>query len=200
MTFNYPGPFGLRMFYTTVISSIPLQHRAEYNIDLQEANPIAGTPFGALNVKLRGGTTQLLSAYCDAWVALVRPILSAGGLSTIDYFELWKYTPQTFDAVFVSTYPVNLAATGASGTQTASQSILTFRTVLGGIMRLSFMETMQTPAAFDTPPLSSAAYQAIADHVVSIGNAFLGRDGAYPFSTIAFFPGQNEKLFKKRLR
>ncbi|HET8669986.1 MAG TPA: hypothetical protein VFM05_04985, partial [Candidatus Saccharimonadales bacterium] len=149
---------------------------------------------------IRSGAAPTLAAYCDAWVALLRPIYSSGAGNTIDLFELWKYAPESFDATFISSYAVGLAGTSGSTVVTAGQDIFVFRTGEGGVMKLNFMESVNVVGAPDTPPLASAALIAIYDFILGSGNAFIGRDGAMPFAMTARYPGTNEALFKRRLR
>lgn len=198
MALNYPGPFELRLYYTTTVSSTPLTHVARYNIDIDGAAP--GAAFSAMNVKSVNGSNPTLAAYLSDWVDLFRPVLSSGAGNSIDYAELWEVTPGTFDMSFVSAESIGLAGLSGSTTQPASQGILTFRTVQGGILKLSFMECVFVSGNKDTPPFSLSPVTAIADFVTGGDNAFLGRDTSRPFAVIAFFPGQNEALFKRRFR
>lgn len=200
MALNFPGPYGLRMFYTTTAGSLGLQHTAEYNIDLTVPDPTPGTLFSALSAENRIGAGYALDTFCDDWVALLRPLYSSAAGNTFDYFELWQYEPESFDASFVSSYTVGLAGSSASPTSAAAQDIWTWRTGEGGVMKLSFMETVQAPGAPDTAPLASAPLIAIYDFVLSDANIFIGRDGAMPFALIARYPGTNEALFKQRFR
>ena len=198
MPANFPGPFELRMFYTTTISSIPLTHVAKYNCDVDGAVP--GALFSAMNIKTRDGSNPTLAAFCTTWTNLVKAAYSSGAGNAIDYYELWQVAPLSFDASFISALAQAISGTNGGTTKNASQVILTFRTTEGGIMKLNFMESVQDFGIKDTPPYSNAQYEAIATHILGGGNAFLGRDTSAPFASIAMFPGQNEALFKQRFR
>lgn len=198
MATNYPGPFELRMYYTTSVSTIPITHVAKYNCDVEGAAP--GAAFSAMNIKTRDGSNPTLAAYCTTWVNLVKAIISSGGGHSIDYFELWEIDPLSFDGHFVSTLAQGVAGTSGSATVAAGQAIMTFRTTGGGVMKLSFMETVHIVGSKDTPPYANAPYEAIANFIIGGGNGFLGRDTSGPFASIALFPGQNEALFKRRFR
>lgn len=200
MAINYPGPYGLRMFYTTLGLSIPIQHVAEYNIDLVEDPAPIGNPFSGYTAITRDASNMPLDDLCDAWAALVRPHLNQAAGNTIDYFELWKYTPLSFDAVFMSSYNIGLNGTSASAITVAGQDIWVYRTGLGGIMKLNFMESVAANGAKDTLPLAAAHMTAIHDHILGPDNAFIGRDGGMPFALIARYPGVSEALSKRRYR
>lgn len=200
MAIRYPGPFGLRIFYTMSFSSVPLQHQMELNIDLAGTPVTPGQLFSDYDIKVRAATTQALDAYVDDWVALIRPFFSNAGGNSIDRAELWEYTPDSFDASFVSTYDIALAGTSVSSTSPSSQGIFTFRSQNGGIMKISLMETVIPAGPTDFPPLLDAARQDLANFVISLNNGFLARDDGWPFALMAFHPGQNEAVFKKRNR
>jgi hypothetical protein len=188
------------LFYTTTPPTFqPIVHTARYNIDLDAAYA-PGLAFSAMGIKRRSGTPTGLDAYVDAWIALVQVLYSTNANNTLDFVELWKYAPLSFNADFMSVYAVNLAGTTALGATPAHQSILTFRTLEGGLMKMSFMETVSTGNNVDTPPLASAGLEAIQTFVVSTGNGFLAADTSYPFACRAHLPGQNEALFRKRYR
>jgi len=120
--------------------------------------------------------------------------------ATFDYCELWKYVPESFDASFVSTYDIGVEGATAAATVSSQQTIVTFRSTLGGIMKLSFMETVITTVARDTLPFDNATLDSVADAVVAGTVPWMARDGGYPFACIAAYPGQNEALFKRRNR
>lgn len=194
MPTNFPGPYEIRLYYT--ISG--LQHIARYNCDLV-APPTPGTPFSDHDVVLASTASEDLQVAVDAWVALFRPCFAAA-TGTVDFAELWQYTSGTFDASFVSVYNIGLAMTGAGAASLAAESIMTLRTLEGGIMKLYFEETNVAVAIRDSPPFAPAAFEAIRTHVTGGNNFFLGRDTSYPFAAIALFHGQNERIFKLRYR
>lgn len=199
MATNFPGPYELRLFYTTSVAAVPIQHQARYNIDLV-APPTPGDTFVSMSVKTRDATNPTLQFFCNGWANLFRAAISSGAGNTVDTWELWRYVPLTFDASFISSEPVGLAGTSGSAVIPAQQSIMTYRTALGGIMKQSVLESVSVAAGRDTPPFALAALEAMRAAVVGGGNPFLGRDGAYPFTAIAHFAGTNEALFKRRFR
>lgn len=196
MTMNYPGPYELRIYYNVYTGSITLTHCQRLNVRV-DGTPVPGTPMGDIDFLRRDNTPFSATGEIDAWVTLMRARFATHANNVITHAELWKVAPQSFDASFVSTYGINVAANGAGNTTIAGQEIYTFRTLEGGIMKLSFMQTGEPVG----PPKSYAALiagqKAIVDAVVNGTSPWLARDTSYPFAFIRMFPGQNEALFKK---
>lgn len=198
MTINYPGPYEIRMFYTTTVSSVPITHVQHLSLQIV-GDPDPGDEFISMNTILRDASTPTLDSVASAWATACQPLFSSGAGNTIDYMELWRYTFGTFEASFISAKSIGVAGTSGSTVQGSSQSISTFRTQEGGIFKLSFMETVITPGPKDTAPYGLAALESIAADIVA-GDTYpwIGRDTSFPFARIAHYPGQNEALFKRR--
>lgn len=203
MTLNFPGPYEVRINYTTTSSSVALLHTQHLSLDLDIPLPVVGTPFVDIVPKFRitPGGAYNLKTVVDAWVATWKAMISSGGGNTIDNAELWKYTPESFDASFVSSYTIAVAGTSGAAIVPAGQAIVTMRTQEGGIFKLSFMETTIPQAVTDTGVISNANLETLVAGIEA-GNVFpwLARDTSYPISRIAHYPGVNEALFKKRFR
>lgn len=199
MAINYPGPYELRMYYTCSVSGAVLNHVQKMNLDV-DGEPDPGTAFADITPVRRIGLTTDLETAVDDWVVLIRAAYPSTAFA-ISRFELWRIAPDSFDGTFISAYEIGLAGVGAASVFPAGQYIMTFRTLEGGIMRVSFMEHIATAIGItDPPPLAQTGMQAIADFITSTSNYFLGRDTSYPIALRAGFPGQNEVLFKLRYR
>lgn len=199
MAINFPGPYQLRIFYSTTVSSVVFEHMQALNIDCSPA-PAPGDAFSAIQPVYPVGTTFTdLADMVDAYVADIKALFSTTG-SSINRAELWEYDPGTFDASFVSSYTISVAGTSVSGTQPAAQSIVTMRTNQGGVFKFVLMETVVAFAATDPGAISPAALETVIAKIESGEYPFLGRDGGWPFARIAHYPGQNENLFKRRYR
>jgi hypothetical protein len=201
MPLNFPGEYTARFFYTTIPTGLaPLQHTSELNFTLfEDANP--GDDPAILHPIIRAGThVKTLDDHIIEWGTLLADAYSSGGAASIDYAEVWKYAPGTFDATFITSVPLAFSGTRVAAPFNSSQMIMTFRTTLGGIAKLSLMETPQPGTLTDAPPFAEASLQAIADAFVGGVYPWVGRDGGFPFVTLRLFPGQSETLFKKRFR
>lgn len=204
MAINFPGPYEIRLFYTVDgTPGGPLQHEQRLNIDVA-GTPTPGSAFVDISVNTSEALTVDLDVVVEEWITTLAPLFSSG--VSFDFVELWHYpTPQSFDANFVSTYqPTANSGSSGSSTQLASQGIYTFRTIEGGIMKVSLMEQVHAPNVRESYSDLTAARQALVDYVLGggaiAGARFLGRDTSYPFAFIAYFPGQNEAIFKNRYR
>lgn len=199
MVQNFPGPYELRMSYSTGIATVFLTHTSRYNLDLT-AVPTPGDSFTNINVKTRGGIlTPDLATVVEAWLALVAPRHNI--LSTFGALELWSYAPLSFDATFVSAYsPTIVAGTSVTNAVVAGMETYTLRTTEGGILRLVGIETTVGTNAKIPYPTTTPSVDAIFDFVKGTSNWILGRDTSYPFAALNFLGGQNEKTFRQRFR
>ena len=198
MVANFPGPYEVRIFYSTTPTSLPqMVHEQRLNVNVI-GSPTPGTDFTAIQFLTRSGANVAANTAVLAWVALV-----AGLYNTNTEFvsaELWQYAPLSFEATYISTLAIADTGDSAVAPVAAGQLIYTFRTQEGGVMRLSFMETVISPATQQTAPYTPAAAQAINAFVLGTTNWVLARDTSYPIANIRLSPGQSEALFKRRFR
>lgn len=198
MTLYYPGPFEVRIGYTVTIGSLPINHVQRLNCDVT-SNPAPGTAFSAITVTKQGGGTQNLNTAVDNWVLKLKAKYN-GADCTITHAELWKYVANSFIASFISDYVINVTGTAGGGTMLAGQGIYTFRTVQGHTMKVSLMEPVLTPAAPVVYTNLFTADKDIVDRILASDNSWIARDNSFPFAFLRYFPGENEAIFKKRLR
>lgn len=195
MAANYPGPYELRIFYTTM----ELTHVQKLNIDF-DSPPSPGDLFSSMDVVTIANQLPTLETYVDAYAALVAALLD-DGVSTIDRAELWEYEPLSYDATFISAYDIAIAGTDEVQTiKQAGEYILTFRTTEGGIMRMHFLEMTEGKGPSKTYAELPTPYQDIVDFVLGDGGGFLARDTSFPIAFIKGHPGENEAIFRKRWR
>jgi|SRR3990172_6090248 len=193
MALNFPGPYDVRIFYTVSAR----EHVQKLNVSLA-STPDPGDPFSGITATTRVGGTRALDDAVDDWVAVIDNYFNSTDASFVRA-ELWQYETESFDAHFVTTYDISAPGISAIATVPASQVTWTFRTLEGGVMRVTLLDTQSGVALPDYPPYSSAA-QDVADFVTASDNPWLGRDGSYPFANIAVSYGQNEALFRKVYR
>lgn len=200
MVQNFPGPYELRVEYTTKIGGTPLIHTQRLNVDLT-AVPTPGDDFTNINLKTRGGIlTPDLATGVENWLGLIDARFNIS--TDFGIVELWAYVPLTFDATFISAYsPTIVAGTDAvNSTIVAAQEVYTFRTVEGGVMRLTWIETTSLPTQPESFPTGTASINAIEQFIIGASNWVLARDTSYPFASMRFLGGQNEKTFRQRFR
>jgi len=198
MAINYPGPYEVRIRYTTPISgNTTFTHRLRLSMDMgTPADP--GDPFSEWTALSRQGQTPQLDDWVDDLVALLQPLYHTG--TTFVDAELWLYTPGTFDAAFQSTYPIALAGTSSTQNSLNAQAIITFRSQLGGSGRVNLMEAISGFGVEQGFPTNSALINALATFITALGSPVIARDGGYLFTPLKYLPGINEALFKKRFR
>jgi len=199
MVQNFPGPYEIRLSYTTNFATTPLVHSARYNLDLTAA-PTPGDDFTNINAKTRGGVaTPDLAAAMEAWLALLAERHNVNtGFGAV---ELWAYAPLSFDATFISAYsPTIVAGSSATPLKETEMETYTFRTTEGGIMRLVGIETIIGTQNRIAYPTTTGSVDDIFDFVKGLTNWILARDTSYPFAALNFLGGQNEKTFRQRFR
>ncbi len=200
MAKNYPGPYQVRLTYTvTPVGEVALQHVLQWNCAL-EGDPAVGTNFNIIPVHRRIGADTMLDSVIDNLVTVLRPMYAAA-TTTFTHADLWKFANLSFDASYVSTYDISLAATGAGTDIESSEQIYTYRSQEGGVMKVHLMEGENVAGG----PLDygdmNAATQNFTDWWKDDATSWaLARDTSYPVAFMRMFPGQSEALFKKRHR
>jgi len=193
MAVNYPGPLVADITY--VYSGITHHHQLNFT---SSSFPSAGDDISTIGATPRSGSDINILTAVNAYLDLVKPFfntgISFGGLT------IWKYAALSNDRTFITSASLTKSGTNASATQVASQLIYTFRTVGGGVLKLNYMETATVPGASVSRGSFTGSADALADFVESTDNWILARDNTYPIIGLAYHPGQNEALFKKRYR
>lgn len=199
MALNYPGPYGIRIFYTTTPAGfLPLTHKIEFNVRAV-GTPAVGTPAESVQIELHGGGTIYVDQAVDQIITLMKPMYPA--VTDFTLFELWRYAPTSFDATFITSDVIAVQGTNATASVPAGQSIITFRSAEGGSMKVHLMESSLGPGPQQAFPTSNAQVNAFSAMIVDPSSGFVfARDTSRPVSPKGLFPGQNERLWKKRYR
>lgn len=195
MAANFPGPYEIRLFYTANPPSGAKNHVLRFSVDV-DVEPDPGESFGTFSFLRRNTTPNVAATALDNLLTKIVPLYST--TSTFNRWELWKYTPLSFDAAFITSYtPASgNVGTSASASQEYRQDILTFRSTTGGLAKLDFRNSSSTSIAKDAYPPASADWQAVMDLAAGINTFMLARDGGYFFSPLNWLGGQNEKMFR----
>ena len=197
MAANFPGPYELRIRYSTIVTSITNIHQLRISMDMNvTADP--GDPFSDWTCQSRIGASPQLDTFTDDVAAVMQPFLRTD--ADILDAELWEYTPGSFDAAFRSTYTIGVAGTAGGATVPDSQGILTFRTQLGGVARFDIRDITISAGAKVSVGAAPTIVQDVADLLTANGSPMIGRDNSYVFVALNWLPGLNERSFKKRLR
>ena len=190
---NYPGPHVVDISYN--VSN--LTHHMQLNCDAG-ATLTPGADLATINLTQRNGSPVNVITAVTAWVNLIKALFNTA--VTFNDFVLWQYTVGTFDRIFINSAVLDIAGTSATATVLAGQSITTFRTVEGGVMKLNLMESISPPAASVARAALTGTYDTMCDFVEGLTNWILARDTSYPIAGIATHPGQSEAVFKTRYR
>lgn len=197
MAVNYPGPYEVRISYTTQVTSGVYEHVMRFSCDLT-TSPSPGVDPATLTANQRGGGTVNLVTWVDGLVALVADILNTS--SDINTAELWEYVPGTFNASWVATWSVATPGTNATVAQEDAQLILTFRTLAGGYGKLDIRHTIYGLGVTLTYITGTALIDDIMDYMSEPDTIVLGRDGGFFVQGLHALRGHNEKMSRDRLR
>ena len=197
---NYPGPYEVRFFYTVdATPGGPREHQMRLSCQL-EADPEPGTLFADIDLTPRVAAAKALSLVAVEMANKIAPMFNSTDAS-IDRAELWKYTPLTFQADFISAHDLSIAGTSTDPTVPAGQLIATYRTFEGGVFKWTLMETAQTPGVKIAQAALTGDFLALATFFTNPTYSYwLARDTSYPLAGLGWFPGQNEHTFKDRYR
>lgn len=194
---NFPGPYEVRLLYTTNNGAADIDHQMRFSMDMDTpAGP--GDPFSDWTCLSRFGAAPQLDTWVDNLILKLKVVYNAS--SSFVSAELWKYAPLSYDAAFQSAYPIGVAGTNVGATVPDAQSIITFRSQLGGSARLNLMEAVYGGSPTQSYPFSIALLNDVADFITDVQSPVVARDGGYLFSTLHLLLGLNEALFKKRMR
>jgi len=200
MTVNYPGPGEVRIFYN--VTCEPGGQR-EHVMRLSFIPTDVLEPeqsFAEIQLVRKDSTPSALSVIVDLLVTRIVPFFNASD-AIVNYAECWAYEPDTFDAIYISAYQIGEVGTNLDPTYPASQVVTTFRTQEGGIMRVTLMDTAQTPGVPILYGQLEQPFDDFADHFFLATKAYwVARDTSFPVACLRLLPGQSEHLFKSRFR
>lgn len=192
MTQHYPGPYEVELFYT----ESGITHKMRLNCDLS-VEAAVGDPFANFAVSTRAAASVALNTAVTAFVTLLQPLFSTTTNFTIA--NLWKYVPLSNEKDFLSTYDVNLLGTVGTA-QLTRQTIQTYRTSLGGPMRIVLMENNLNSNAIIPIRDAGATYLALANFLTGSSNWILARDGGWPTGKLNQASGINDAIERQRYR
>jgi hypothetical protein len=197
MAINYPGPYELRLNYTTLFASVVYEHQFRHSFDC-DSDPGPGSTFASYLANKRGGGNVGMVT----WLASLIGAIESFFHTSTDFVtaEIWKYTPGTFNADFQSIETVADNGTSSLATQADTQTIISFRTTAGGVAKADFRNTIFAAGPSQSFPTAIGGVNTTAALFYDNNSIVIGRDGAFVFSPVKFLPGANERAFKRRQR
>jgi len=194
---NYPGPWQIRIFYTTPFNLVNYEHVLRCNVDV-DTDPGPGSDFADYDLVSRAGLYYDADSWTDALAAAMQTFLNA--VCSIDYAELWKYDGISNNAAYQSSMTLGLNGTNGTAVAADSQAIMSFRSVNGGHGFMEVLHSSFSPGQKTGYTGAPSDVQDFMDLVTDLQSPALARDGGYLFSPLNWLPGSSEKLFKDRFR
>jgi hypothetical protein len=197
MAINFPGEWEVRINYVAAAGGVFHEHQHRLSLAMSvEGDP--GDPFSAWQTLQRNAAAQGL----DAWLTDYIAVLDFMFRNDTDFVsaELWRYEAETFNATFYSIEVIGLSGTSALATVEDAQTVYSFRTTTGGVMKSDLRHTVFALAVFESYPFVIADKNTYAEFLSDPTSPVIGRDNGYVFAPLKFLPGTNESETKKRLR
>lgn len=192
------GAYECRLTYATTISGQQLSHKHQFNVRLS-TTPAPGTPFDEISVLNWDASTQELGQMLTAYFAVLLPLIPDEAV--LEVVELWHYPDGGSNAIYISAGGYGSTGTNVGAPRAAGQATFTFRTLAGGLMKMVLMESS---LAGDLRQSYGAVPAGIVknymDFIGGTEHAIAANDSFRPFAPIAFIPGQNEAVYRKRFR
>jgi len=193
----FDGIWEVRVNYQGLVGTQTLPHVLTFDVQLA-ASPDPGTEFAdipTLNHDLSEGT---LKAVMDDFMDKI-----------LDFFpdeitfltaELWKYPEGEYDGVFYGVYALSLDGLHTGTMNVAGYSILTWRSIAGGIMKIYLLETAVAGNGVTAYPTGNTLYDLLFTHFTRVDKPFVARDNSRPIAPLKLSQGQNEALWRRRYR
>ena len=191
MAHNSLAPGFIKLKYTfsgiTHVQTIPVN---------PSGSPVVGSE---PNLTPKTGSAISMSQFITDYMVVFRPMFGSG--TAIDVAEFWKQSAPEDDPIWIYDHPINLA--GSSGTASANylQSVITFRTALGGLFKWYGMEVSGSIAVNTRTagPAFAGSILALSNYLKGSTSCFLARDNATLMSPIFHSTKYNDALRKRRL-
>jgi len=113
--------------------------------------------------------------------------------------ELWGMATVDSDPVFYTAAILGLSGSSASANVPNSQAVMTLRTHLGGIIKITMMEGINAVNSRDDYPFAAVSNQNLGGYLISGPNIIRGRDGGKIISPLRYITKTNDALRKKYL-
>lgn len=155
------------------------------------------TPGTEPNVLQSGGTPQAVTAALTAFITVIKPYIHTSGSFT--GFECYKKLAGS-DPVFLYGNDLAIAGTGVTAATPYGQVVFTFRTSVGGILKIYVMEPITAPnTRSPIRTTSGAPLGALATYMLGATALPVGRDEGVPIFGMWSTSKVNDALRKKFL-
>lgn len=194
------GPYVVEIEMLCTIASQPLKHTWSANCAAL-GSPPPGTASTTISLATRSGGSKILSVGVQEWWSIFRDNFS--NATTIISCNLFRYDGPALGNTFISAIAVSPSGGSVSGAPNAGhETILTFRTGTGGIMKVAAVEDVGSSKA-QTPLVANPAlgtYGQEAAYIMSSDGWLCGRGGSWPVAPMQISQSYNEAIEKRRFR
>jgi len=167
-------------------------HHAVFPINF-DGTPVAGvepsfTQKDGGTIAAEAGYAALLSVYLDMF----------DGDTLFGLVEVYAVDADTEERTFIYGWDANTLGTNANPSRALSMDTLTFKTIGGGVLRVTAMEGIYNANTKLRPPfVDGEPVDALADYVISDDSILIGRDNTYAFAPISLTVKTSDALRKR---
>lgn len=145
----------------------------------------------------QNGTTIDFQTAITAFVNLIKVYYPAA--SNFILAELWQMSDVDADPIFYTAAILGIVGTSASAVVPYSQTVMSLRTSVGGILKIYLMENIQTNNSVDDYPFAFVGSQNLGGYLIGGTSIIRGRDGGKIVSPLRCSTKTNDALRKKYL-
>lgn len=191
MARNALVPGFIRLYYTTVVSSIPLTH--VMNLGVASPNFAVSPP----TVQKKDTTTINWTAAVDALVLVLKPLFQS--TTTFSLAELYQQVDVNSAPVLKANYNPAAVGTGGATTTRAGQVVFTCKSANGSLLRLTLLESNVAVDLRQPYASMTASEKALIDYVTGATTWIYTRGNSFPLVMSFKTSKENDKLRKLRL-
>lgn len=194
------GPYIVEIEMLATIASQPLKHTWSANCAAL-GDPAPGTASTTISLATRSGGSKILSTAAQEWWTIFRDNFS--NATTIISCNLFRYDGPALGNTFISAIAISPSAGSVSSAPVAGhETVWTFRTGIGGIMKIVAIEDIAAGKA-QAPLVANPAlgtYGQMAAYIMSSDGWLCGRGGSWPVAPMQTSMSYNETIEKRRFR
>jgi len=189
MAINSLSPAFIRLYYSNSgrqhVSVLPTKFFG---------TPVPGT---APNVLIHSDGSNTFTAFMSVYINALDVFFDT--ITSFDYADIWSQPTPEDDPVWIYTYNSGAIGTSVTNLEIASQLAMSFRTSLGGVLRIYMMEQAEPVNQAVSYADMGVGAKAFADLVIGGSSAIYGRDGGKPVACLGYKTKTNDVLRRRIL-
>lgn len=150
------------------------------------------TPGVSPNLNARNSPVGSFTAFIENFSGILDACFSTD--CTLDNAELWSQPEPTDNPIWVYTAALNNPGDSGTPYVRAEQMVFTFRSNLGGLLRIYLMETFIPPNQTQTAAQLTSPWSTLVNYVIGDYNFIKCRDNGWPILSLGWKSKTNDVL------